>query len=549
MKKKMPIVVRVILCVVAEFLLFWFKLPAINLRSKDFWSFVIESIILCTVIFAISSIINFVKGINGKDGRFIAQEGKEVLKNSTKPVKIVIVTVVALIAFTFVGDIIGSKIFNAKAYSNLIEITEGDFAKDVSELKMSQIPVVDRDTATRLAQRELGNITDLVSQFEIDYEYTQINYKDHPYRVTPLRYAGFIKWLTNSQEGIPGYITIDLTTQEAELVRLKEGIRYSQSEYFLRNIARYLRFEHPTKIFAETSFEIDDNGTPYWVASVIDYKIGIWSGPIIKGVVLVNAQTGENQYYAHEDIPTWVDQAYDSDLIITQLTYNGLYSDGFFNSVLGQKNCTQPTEGYNYIALDDDVWLYTGITSITDDASNLGFVLSNLRTKETKYYTQAGAEEYSAMDSAEGQVQHLGYQSTFPILLNIADRPTYFVSLKDDAGLVKMYAYVDMERYQIVGIGATVDKAKQAYLEALEGENINLDNKVEEELKTIYSGTVSAVSSAVIDGNTMYYVMLSDNEKIYVLSAKLSEKLPFLKVGDTITITESSGEYKAVEIK
>lgn len=549
MKKNMPVVVRVILCAIAEFLLFWFELPPINLRSKDFWSFIIESIILCTVIFAISSIIKFAKGMNGKDARQLAVEGKEILKNSAKPVKIVIATVVILIAFTFVGDIIGSKIFNAKAYSNLIEITEGDFAKDVSELKMSQIPVVDRDTATRLAQRELGNITDLVSQFEIDYEYTQINYKDHPYRVTPLRYAGFIKWLTNSSEGIPGYITIDLTTQEAELVRLESGIKYSQSEYFLRNIARFLRFEHPTKIFAETSFEIDDNGTPYWVASVIDYKIGIWSGPIIKGVVLVNAQTGENQYYAHEDIPTWVDQAYDSDLIITQLTYNGLYSDGFFNSVLGQKNCTQPTEGYNYIAIDDDVWLYTGITSITDDASNLGFVLSNLRTKETKYYTQAGAEEYSAMESAEGQVQHLGYDSTFPILLNIADRPTYFVSLKDDAGLVKMYAYVDMERYQIVGIGATVDKARQAYLEALEGENINLDNKVEEELKTIYSGTVSAISSAVIDGNTMYYVMLEDTDKIFVLPAKLSQKLPFLKVGNTITISEISGEYKSVEIK
>jgi len=217
MKKNLSVVIRIVLCIVAEFLLFWFKLPPINLRSKDFWSFVIESIILCTVIFAISSIVKFVKGINGKDAKELASEGKQVIKNSAKPVKVIIATVVLLIAFTIVGDIIGSKLFNAKSYSNLIEITEGDFAKDVAELKMSQIPVVDRDTATRLAQRELGNITDLVSQFEIDNEYTQINYKDHPYRVTPLRYAGFIKWLTNSGNGIPGYITIDLTTQEADL--------------------------------------------------------------------------------------------------------------------------------------------------------------------------------------------------------------------------------------------------------------------------------------------------------------------------------------------
>ncbi|MBQ7799342.1 MAG: CvpA family protein, partial [Oscillospiraceae bacterium] len=498
MKKTLSVIIRVLLCFVAEFLLFWFKLPPINLKSKDFWGFIIESVIICTVIIAISSITSFIKKNMGKQGRDVLVDGKEVLKGSKKPVKIVLIALAAMVVFTVVMDVVGAKIFNAKSYSNLITLEEGDFSKDVAELKMSQIPVVDRDTATRLAQRELGNITDLVSQFEIDGEYTQINYKNHPYRVTPLKYAGFIKWLTNSSEGVPGYITIDLTTQEAELVRLKQEIRYSQSEYLIRNVNRYLRFNHPTKIFAEISFEIDENGVPYWVASVIDFKVGFWSGRDICGVVLLNAQTGENKYYEAGEIPTWVDQAYDSDMIIEQLTYNGLYQGGFFNSIFGQKNCTQPTDGYNYIAIDDDVWVYTGITSITEDASNLGFVLSNLRTKETKYYTQAGAEEYSAMESAEGQVQHLGYQSTFPILLNIADRPTYFVSLKDDAGLVKMYAYVDMERYQIVGIGATLDKARAAYLEVLEGENIELDKETTEETKTVHAGIVSAISSAVI---------------------------------------------------
>lgn len=548
MKKTLSVVIRVLLCFVAEFLLFWFKLPPINLKSKDFWGFVIESVIICTVILAISSITAFIKKNMGKQGKDVLVDGKEVLKGSKKPVKIVLIALAAMIVFTVVMDVVGAKIFNAKSYSNLIELQEGDFSKDVAELKMSQIPVVDRDTATRLAQRELGNITDLVSQFEIDAEYTQINYKNHPYRVTPLKYAGFIKWLTNSSEGVPGYITIDLTTQEAELVRLEKEIRYSQSEYLLRNVNRYLRFNHPTKIFAEISFEIDENGVPYWVASVIDFKIGYWSGRDICGVVLLNAQTGENKYYSAGEIPTWVDQAYDSDMIIEQLTYNGLYQGGFFNSIFGQKNCTQPTDGYNYIAIDDDVWVYTGITSITEDASNLGFVLSNLRTKETKYYTQAGAEEYSAMESAEGQVQHLGYQATFPILLNIADRPTYFVSLKDDAGLVKMYAYVDMERYQIVGIGATLDKARAAYLEALEGENIELDKETAEETKTVHAGIVSAISSAVIDGNTNYYIKLEGKETIFVVPASMNNKLPFLKVGDRIAITEAAGSYKHVNI-
>lgn len=547
MKKNLPIVIRVLLCAVVEFLLFWFELPAINLKSKGFWFFIIESIIVCTVIIAISSVVSFFK--NNK--RDLINNGKLVIKGATKPVKIIIGVVVAMVVFIISMDVVGSEFFNAKSYANLIKIEDGDFSKDVAEIKMSQIPVVDRDVATRLGKRELGKITDLVSQFEIEDDYTQINYKNNPYRVTPLKYADFIKWIANQDEGVPGYITVNLTTQEADLVRIDKPIRYSRSEYFLRNIDRFLRFQHPTKIFAEVSFEIDDNGTPYWVASVIDFKIGFWSGKDTKGVVLVNAQTGENKYYEVGDIPTWVDQAYDSDMIIEQLTYNGLYQGGFFNSVLSQKNCTQPTDGYNYLAIEDDVWAYTGITSITEDESNLGFVLSNLRTKETRYYTQAGAEEYSAMESAEGQVQHLGYDSTFPILLNISDRPTYFVSLKDDAGLVKMYAFVDMEQYHVVGIGATVDKAKAAYAEALSGENIEVE-KEELTPEIIYdvNGTVSALSSAVVDGNTRYYLKVAAEDKIYVIPASVSDELPFLKVGDNVSFSfDANNKYLSFEIK
>ncbi len=549
--KKLSIVIKILICAVAEFLLFWFKLPPLNIKSPEFLSFIIESVVICTVIFALSAILGFVRSLGGPkvNGRDVIERGKEAVKSSAKPFKAILIIVAALIVFTLAMNVIGAKIFNAKAYASLIKIEGGDFSKDVAEIKMSQIPVVDRDVASRLGKRELGNITDLVSQFEIEEEYTQINYKNHPYRVTPLKYADIIKWFANQSEGIPGYITVDLTTQEADLVRLQKPIRYSKSEYFMRNIYRYLRFTHPTKIFAEVSFEIDEEGTPYWVASVVDYKVGYWNGTDICGVVLVNAQTGENAYYSAGDIPTWVDQAFDSDLIVQQLTYNGLYSGGFFNSILGQKNCTQPTDGYNYLAIDDDVWVYTGITSITDDESNLGFVLSNLRTKETRYYTQAGAEEYSAMSSAEGQVQHLGYEATFPILLNIAERPTYFVSLKDDAGLVKMYAFVDMEQYQVVGIGASVDKAKAAYFEALEGENIEVDpNDTPTEQQNIIKGKVANLSSAVINGNTYYYVILENSEEIYRLPASLSDKLPFLKVGDNVEITEISGDYRAVKV-
>jgi len=554
MKKFLSLLPRILLCLIVEFLLFWFQLPPINLRSPDFWSFIFESIAVCSLIIGMAAIVSYVRRAKGRTPNLIA-DGKEAIKNAALPVKIIIGVLVAIILFSLLMNLIGTKLFNASGYSKMLTPETGDFSADVSEISMSQIPVVDRDTATRLGQRKLGEMSDLVSQFEIESDYTQINFKNRPTRVTPLMYADVVKWFTNKDEGIPAYISVDLTTQDTELVRLSDlglgNIKYSRSEYFMRDVDRYLRFKYPTKIFGEVSFEVDDNGTPYWVASVISYKIGFWDGQDTVGAVILNAVSGESSYYGLKEIPKWVDQVFDSEMILEQLTYNGLYSGGYWNSVFGQVGCKQPTEGYNYVAIDDDVWLYTGITSVTADESNVGFVLINLRTKEAKYYVQAGAEEYSAMDSAEGQVQHLGYDATFPLLLNIGDRPTYFMSLKDDAGLVKMYAFVDMAQYQVVGTGSSVDKAKEAYIEALKDEDISpapTPGGEESVQKTTVSGKISAVTSVVIEGNTCYYLMIEGVEGVKVVPATASELLPFAAIGDEIKLEYENGELVSAEV-
>ena len=555
MKKFGSVLLKILLCVLAVGLLFWFKLPPINLRSQAFWGFLFECIVICVIIVGVSAIVSIIRhqffhGERPDTAAGVIAEGKALLKNMKLPTKVVLGVLAAIIVFSLGASAVGARIFNASRYASLIEPKDGDFAADVAELSMTQIPVVDRDTATRLGQRKLGEMSDLVSQFEIEDDYTQINFRDRPTRVTPLGYADFIKWCTNTSEGIPAYISVDLTTQEAKLIRLSElglgNIRYARSEYLLRNLDRALRFKHPTKIFGEITFEVDENGTPYWIASVIRYRIGFWNGPDVAGAVLLNAVTGESQYYDLADIPTWVDQAYDESMLFTQLEDNGLLKNGYWNSIFGQKGCVAPTDGYNYIAIDDDVWMYTGITSVTTDESNIGFVLVNLRTKEARYYTQAGAEEYSAMSSAQGQIQEKNYRATFPILLNVGGRPTYFMSLKDGAGLVKMYAYVDMAQYQIVGTGATVDKAKAAYLDLLSNENVEVSPD-SDDVKTV-EGTVTALASAVVDGNTRYYVCLNGGDDVYVLNAALSDRLPFLKAGDTVTITYTGGTITAVAV-
>ena len=542
------VILKWLICAVIIFLGFWFVLPPINPRSSEMWGFLIFCVVVCVVVNAFSQIISLVSLFKVDRGVYrinSKEERRSAVKKIGKPFKFAACAIVAIIALSAVSTLIGAQIFNASRYEKLITMENGDFTADVAEINRTQIPVVDRDTASRLGQRKLGEISDLVSQFVIEEDYTQINYKGKPVRVTPLAYGDIIKWFNNNSKGIPAYITVDMTTQETSLVRLDEGIKYSYSEYLMRNLYRYLRFNYPTKIFDNISFEIDEDGTPYWVASTMTFRIGFWSGRDIEGAVLLNAVTGESKYYKLEEIPKWVDQVYSSDMIMEQLIYNGKYRSGFFNSIFGQKGVLQPTDGYNYLAINDDVYLYTGITSVTSDESNVGFVLTNLRTKETKYYAIPGAEEYSAMESAEGQVQHLKYSATFPLLLNISDRPTYFMSLKDGAGLVKMYAFVDVSQYQIVGTGSSVEEARADYISKLKNENLEIEDIAE----TTVSGVIDNIATAVVSGNTNYYIKLQNDEKIYIAPITISDKLPLAKSGDNVEMTVSASEDKTAVSK
>lgn len=544
----LKVILKWIICAVIIFLGFWFVLPPINPRSSEMWGFLIFCVVVCVVVNAFSQIISLVSLFKVDRGVYrinSKEERRSAVKKIGKPFKFAVCAIVAIIALSAVSTLIGAQIFNASRYEKLITMENGDFTADVAEINRTQIPVVDRDTASRLGQRKLGEISDLVSQFVIEEDYTQINYKGKPVRVTPLAYGDIIKWFNNNSEGIPAYITVDMTTQETSLVRLDEGIKYSYSEYLMRNLYRYLRFNYPTKIFDNISFEIDEDGTPYWVASTMTFKIGFWSGRDIEGAVLLNAVTGESKYYKLEEIPKWVDQVYSSDMIMDQLIYNGKYRSGFFNSIFGQKGVLQPTDGYNYLAINDDVYLYTGITSVTSDESNVGFVLTNLRTKETKYYAIPGAEEYSAMESAEGQVQHLKYSATFPLLLNISDRPTYFMSLKDGAGLVKMYAFVDVSQYQIVGTGSSVEEARADYISKLKNENLEIEDIAE----TTVSGVIDNIATAVVSGNTNYYIKLQNDDKIYIAPITISDKLPLAKSGDNVEMTVAVNEDKTTVSK
>ena len=509
---------------------FYVTLPAINFKAAEFYVFLF---LICAV-YCICAVIT-----SGFQGDGIKGYFSFVKKQCSIPALVAVL----LVATGLVGSIIGWEVFRAADYRDLLTVHDGDFTAEVEEISFDQIPMLDRDSAVRLGNRKLGELADMVSQFEVAADYTQINYQGHPVRVTPLRYGDLIKWLNNRSEGLPAYLIIDMVTQDVDVIRLEEGIRYTTAEHFGRNLYRHLRFHYPTYMFDTPAFEIDETGHPFWVCPRIDKTIGLFNGTDITGAVLVDAISGESQYYDVADVPEWVDHVYTADLIIQQYDYHGAYINGFINSIFGQRGMTQTTDGYNYIAIGDDVYMYTGITSVVSDESNIGFILSNQRTKETRFYQIAGAEEYSAMASAQGQVQHLNYVSTFPLLLNISEQPTYFMAMKDAAGLVKMYAMVNVSQYQIVATGATVGECERNYRQMLANNNLideeDTDIVVSDQTET--AGFIREIRSAVIDGNTWYYLRL-DGSAYYVISAASDPAAVILNVGDYVTVKFAQGE-------
>lgn len=508
---------------------FYFELPALNFHAEEFYVFVF---LLCAV-YCVCAVLT-----SGFQGEGVKGYFGFVKKQCTIP----FLVLVALIAAIIIGGLTSWVVIRAGSYSKLLSIKDGDFASEVEEISYNQIPMLDEDSAARLGSRKLGELADMVSQFEILPSYTQINYQGRPVRVTSLAYGDLVKWFTNRSAGLPAFLIIDMVTQEAEVVRLDEGMKYTTAEHFGRYLPRHLRFHYPTYMFADPVFEINEEGEPYWVCPRMVKTIGLFGGTDIQGAVLVNAVTGESQYY--EEVPNWVDHVYDANLIMEQYDYYGMYHNGFINSIFGQRDVTHTTEGYNYIAIGDDVYMYTGVTSVTSDQSNIGFILSNQRTKETHFYSVAGATEASAQASAMSQVQQMRYVATFPLLLNIADQPTYFMSLKGEDGLVKMYAMVNVQQYNIVETGSTVAECEANYRRALADSGLISDGDAEavpsdqEEI----SGAIAEIRTAVLDGNSYYFLRLEGQDTFYAVNAAENPLAVILNAGDQVTIAYTAGE-------
>ena len=555
------------------FISFYFFLTPLNLQSTAFWL----TLIVALFVFAALKSLIIVGEAAGRmqDQAAGSKTWQDVCGHEGR---LFILPLIAAIALLLIA-LSGSTIFSAHKYASILNVQDAVFSDDLSEsLGTDSIALMDTASARMLGDREIGSLSNVVSQFNVSDNYTQIDYNGKPIKVAALDYAGFFKWIGNKSEGVPGYVTVDPVSMSASYVECKQPMIYVPSAYLHQDAARYIRFHYPTLLLGNLHFEIDEQGQPYYVMSVYKNTISLFGGKTVTGAVALNPSTGELTRYTLSDVPNWIDDVIDGDLLCEQYNWSGTLQNGFFNSLIGKKGCKRvttyeadeddenddvPVSDYGYVSKNGDIWIYTGVTSVNGDSSNIGFLLANERTGEAHYYSIAGADEKSAMSAAEGEVQEKGYQASFPSLINVEGHPTYIMVLKDASGLVKLYAAVNVEQYNIVTTASSQTECLNRYKQLLGIESDDTSDTSGSSNTNNSSGsgtdipeptvadaetdiTISDIKYIDINGNTYIY-LISDDNQIYRAKASDHEEMLLLKKDDNVHITCSGKDIVTCE--
>lgn len=442
---------------------------------------------------------------------------------------------VAIVWIAYFGVHLGSSVlFQVNAFRDQMpELQELDFSTDFDTVEISQLPIVDESMAKKLADKKLGERPSLGSQVVLGTPTLQ-QVNGQLLWAVPTYHSGLFKWLTN-MEGTPGYVTVSATNPQD--VQYVDGynIKYQPGAYLWQNLMWYTRFTAaPFDGLTDYSFELDDNGRPYWVVTTYKYLRG-FALPEATGAVVMDCATGESHRYSISDLPDWVDRVQPEDFIMTQLNHKGEYVHGYLNFSDKDKFRTSPGETILYN--DDSCYLFTGLTSVGSDQSSIGFVLVDMVTKEPKLYRISGATEEAAQQSAEGKVQQFGYTAAFPLIVNMNGKPTYFMTLKDTEGLIKQYAYVSVEDYQTVGVGETISEAKLNYDKALRVSPGNQSVGSTTQKQETLSGTVLRIGHETNTAGTVYYLILNEHPNLlFSIQGSLSDELAITHEGDAVEV-------------
>ncbi|MCG8453209.1 MAG: hypothetical protein MI717_08515, partial [Spirochaetales bacterium] len=372
----------------------------------------------------------------------------------------IVLASVAFLLLTLVPFLTTAPMFRSGAYRELLgDVQQKEFSESVAPVDASRIRLVDQSMAAKLGDKKIGEDPALGSIAELGTFAIQ-RYRGELYWVAPLVHRSFFKWISY-REGSQGYVMVSATNpQDVRLVQSIAGenlhLRYQPQAYFGEDLKRHVYFGGHQRVgLADYSFEIDEDGQPFWVITRFEKAVG-YGGREALGTVVVNAQTGEIQDYSLSETPAWVDRIQPEAFVRDQINDWGRFGKGWWNAIFAEEGVIQLTEGTSLVhGADGHSYWYSGLTSSGGDDSTVGFILVDTRTKEASFYRQSGATERAARRSAEGKVQEKGYVASFPVMYNVQGRPTYACALKDKTGLIKLVALVSVENFGVIGIGET----------------------------------------------------------------------------------------------
>lgn len=449
-------------------------------------------------------------------------------------------TVSLVFALVFVaGGFMSSRVLNSKRFANVIgQVDHVEFKDLYGKDHTVEMSLVDKQSALLAAEKKMGELSDVSARFKInEREFAQINYQGNMVRIAPFQYTDPLKQMLNFTKGVPYYVRVTTgagaTNAKAEIVKLESPMRYYPGAPLHYDLKRHVAFQHKFSFLSGWHFEIDETGHPYWIVQMIKKEVGLWGANNSQGVIVVDAVTGESKEYKVGSEPEWVDLIYPTDMLLSHAKDHYALSGGYINSIVqqdGVKLIDQEVGTYNYVLIDGEIYVFTGIRPITlDEGSTTGLLFMNMKDGEATVLDLPGISLTAAEQTSIGSIQEKNYEPITPVLQNIGGYPTYVMSLKDQSGVIRSFSFVNYQDYTKSAVGVTLKDTERSYL-ALFGDEESLvpEDVVEME------ATISDIKQVYLEGNTLYYIMFEDHDAVYQASLLLDDQLPFYKSGDTL---------------
>lgn len=505
--------------------------------------FILNYLILIPISIGYSSfifIITFI-AISIVLGVFLFKKEMIVKKIEKFAISIISSLLIAVI-ITILGGILSSSMFNSQSYRNLFgnKIKVKEFTEDMKLIDKNNLPVVNQAMTQRLSDKKIGQ---LGSQFEVD-EFTKQSINGKQYFVAPLKYKNIFSW-NRAKNGTPGYIRISVSNpSDVELIT-DYKIKYQPSSFFSSDLNRYVYINGLNKVgLTDFSFEVNDKGKPYFVITLYKNTIGL-GGKKVLGIATIDPTNGTIRRYGLENLPKWIDRVYPADLIINQLDWHYKLIHGFWN--FSNRDKLETTDGYEIVYNNGECFVYTGLTSAGSDKGTVGFLMTNLRTKVATLYKIQGYNEYAAMDSAKGKEQAAEYEATFPILINVENSPTYFLTLTDDNNLIAKFMFVNIKNLNIVGKGDNLNEALNNYIKNLQQDENILEENIGK--KVVATGNVVRIGSVTQQNTTYFYIIIdSIKNKVFIVPLDESSKLPLTKEGDNVSLSYVDKDSELINV-